>query len=132
MDALVAIANDAANAVDANDDAAFVGSLRRTARALARLGEAAGVGIVPNGFDELEAIAAHEESSFSVSGAGGGDIAVFIGPAEPSAHFAERARAHDLFSIDLTLDDRGVRMAPSAATVASSEHLRHFHTMAPQ
>lgn len=115
MSELARIANAAARAVDAADSAAFVESLRRSARALARLGAAAGVAIVPPGFDALETIAAGDEASFSVSGAGGGDVAVYVGPSEPSATFVERARALGLFSLDLSLDYKGVRIAPAVS-----------------
>lgn len=115
MNDLAAIAADAARAVDMGDAAAFVENLRRTARALARLGQAADVAIVPPGFDELEAVAARAEASFSVSGAGGGDVAVYVGPSEPSPTFVERARALGLFAIDLSLDYKGVRIAPGAS-----------------
>ncbi len=108
------IANDAARAVDAGDAAGFVDSLRRTARALARLGNAAEIAIVPAGFDELEAIAARDAASFSVSGAGGGDVAVHVGPAKPSVLFLERARALGLSMLDLSIDYKGVRIASAA------------------
>ena len=114
LDELGAIAVDAARAVDTADGAAFVESLRRTARALARLGDAANVGIVPAGFDDLEAIAARAEASFSGAGAGGGDVAVYVGPSGPSFTFVERAHALGLFAIDLSLDYKGVRIAPVA------------------
>ncbi|HVJ92946.1 MAG TPA: hypothetical protein VM580_24260 [Labilithrix sp.] len=131
MDALVAIANEAAQAVDANASAAFVDCLRRTARGLARLGDAAGVGIVPAGFEELEAMAAREQASFSVSGAGGGDVAVYVGPLEPSSSFAERARALGLSPVDLTLDTRGVRLAPALPAPAFEDDPRPLNPTAP-
>ena len=120
MAELVAIANDAAAAVDAGDGPAFVDSLRRTARALARLGVAAQTGVVPAGFDALEAIAAREEASFTVSGAGGGDVAVFVGPAAPSPEFLRRAHALGLFSLTLSLDHKGVRIAPATSALAEN------------
>ncbi len=122
MTALVAIANDAVGAIQSSDAAAFVEALRRTARGLARLGEAARVGIVPAGFDELEAIAMREQASFSVAGAGGGDVAVRVGPDAPSRAFLERAEALGLTSLDLTLDAKGVRVS---RTLAGAAELRH-------
>ena len=97
----------------------FVVALRRTARALATLGEAAQVGIVPDRFDELEAIAAAEEASFSVSGAGGGDVAAYVGPAAPSAKFLERAHALGLFPLDALADNKGVRDGASDTSIVS-------------
>jgi phosphomevalonate kinase len=121
MSTLIAIANDAAGAVEAGDASAFLESLRRTARSLAELGQVASIGIVPAGFDDLEVIAAREGASFSVSGAGGGDVAVYVGPAKPSSLFTERARALGLFSLDLSLDNKGVRTALPAS---SESHTR--------
>ena len=119
MDDLATTAKDAVRAVDAGDGAAFVETLRRTARGLARLGTSAGVEIVPAGFEELEMLAAREDASFSVSGAGGGDVAVFLGPAAPSATFIARASALGLFVLDLSIDHKGVRTAP-VATVSTT------------
>jgi phosphomevalonate kinase len=122
MDELSAIARDGARAASAGDGAAFVDALRRTARALARLGDAARVAIVPPGFSDLEGIAAREEASFSVSGAGGGDVAVFMGRAAPSATFVARAHALGLFSLGLSLDHKGVRTAPPSASALAEAH----------
>jgi phosphomevalonate kinase len=108
---LCAIARDAEVAIERGDAGALIDALRRTARGLARLGTAAQVGIVPPGFDLLEEIAAREDASFSVSGAGGGDVAVYVGPSAPSAAFLEAAHALGLFSLSLTLDTKGVRSA---------------------
>jgi len=119
MTDLVTIASDAARAVGANDAVAFVESLRRTARALAELGTAAGVALVPSGFDALEASAARDGAAFAVSGAGGGDVAVHVGPGAPTATFVERAHALGLFLLDLSIDYKGVRIAPAAAANAA-------------
>jgi phosphomevalonate kinase len=124
MNELTTIATDAAAAVAGGDGAAFVDTLRRTARGLARLGNAAHVGIVPPGFDSLEAIAAREEASFSVSGAGGGDVAVFVGRSAPTPKFLERAHALGLFSLALSLDTKGVRIAPAASASTESSPAR--------
>lgn len=115
MDDLVAIAHEAARAVDAADAGALVRSVRRAARALDRLGAAAEAEIVPPGFDALEAIAERERAAFCVSGAGGGDVAVYVGPSKPSATFVERARALGLSPIELSFDARGVRIESAPA-----------------
>ena len=90
--------------------------------ALDRLGAATQVAIVPPGFDGLEAIAAREEASFSVSGAGGGDVAVYVGRAAPSPTFVEHAHALGLFSLSLSLDHKGVRIAPAAPALAEASY----------
>jgi phosphomevalonate kinase len=118
MSELIAIANEAAHAIAIGDRIAFVETLRRTARGLARLGAAAHAPIVPPGFDALEALAAREEAAFSVSGAGGGDVAVYVGSGSPSSSFLERAHALGLFPLDLSIDEKGVRIAPQLAAAS--------------
>lgn len=120
MDDLGAVAHDAAQAVERGDHAAFVDAVARTARALARLGSASGAPIVPAGFDELEAIAAGERAAFCVSGAGGGDVAAYVGDAKPSFRFLERAHALGLFLLDLEFDEKGVRIAPQAPAISGA------------
>jgi phosphomevalonate kinase len=112
MKSLVTIAEEAAVAIEHGDAKGFIESHRRTARALAALGEAAGYAIVPAGFQDLESIARDEaDASFAVSGAGGGDVAVWIGnAAAPTPRFLERALALNLrFLDDITIDVMGVR-----------------------
>jgi phosphomevalonate kinase len=115
IEALEVIAHEAAVAVKCGDRDAFVGAVRRAARALALLGAGASAPIVPEGFDALETIAAAEGAAFCVSGAGGGDVAVFVGSAPPSAAFVRRAIAQGLFEIDVKLDEKGVRAATQSS-----------------
>jgi phosphomevalonate kinase len=110
------IAHAAAAAVRAGDRAAFILAVRGAARALARLGEAASAPIVPPGFLALEELASAEGGAFCVSGAGGGDVAVFLGSAPPSPPFVARALGSGLFAIDLALDEKGVRATSHAPT----------------
>ncbi|MDB4945304.1 MAG: Phosphomevalonate kinase [Labilithrix sp.] len=123
---LSAVAADAAVAVRRGDHVGFVGAMRRAARGLAALGAASGAPIVPAGFEVLEGLAAAEDAAFCVSGAGGGDVAVFAGSAPPSAAFQERARALGLFAIDLSVDEKGVR-ALSQDVSATSGGAHHEH-----
>jgi phosphomevalonate kinase len=87
IDDLEAIAHDAADAVKTGSRDELVAGIRRAARALYRLGVAANAPIVPAGFDVLEDLATAENAAFCVSGAGGGDVAVFVGSTVPSAAF---------------------------------------------
>jgi phosphomevalonate kinase len=121
MDELARIAEDAADAVARADHARFVDAVARTARGLERLGDAASTAIVPAGFSELSDLAEAERAAFCVSGAGGGDVAVFVGSAPPSAAFVERAHALGLFPIDLDIDEQGVRLAPQPTASAPAE-----------
>ena len=115
---LSAIARDAAKAVQCGEREPFIRAIRRASRGLARLGASAGAPIVPEGFECLEEIAAAEGACFCVSGAGGGDVATYIGSAHPSAAFVERALALGLFEIDVELDEKGVRAVSQPADVA--------------
>jgi len=112
---LTSIAEAAAKAVRAGEREAFVAAVRLAARALARLGASAGVAIVPEGFEALEALAAAEGAAFCVSGAGGGDVATYIGSKRPGPAFVERALALGLFEIDVALDEKGVRIFSQSA-----------------
>ena len=132
MGDLTSIARDAAHAVRDGERASFIYAVRRAARSLARLGEASGAPIVPEGFAALEATAEAEGAAFCVSGAGGGDVAVFFGSARPSAAFAEHAHALGLFAIDLAVDEKGVRalsqVAPESATTLDGAAREHAPT----
>lgn len=120
LDELAGVAERAAAAVDAADRAAFVDTVRETADVLGRLGRAAGAGIVPEGFDALAALAAREGAAFCVSGAGGGDVAAFVGSGPPSQAFLERAHALGLFLVDLEIDQKGARVVPAAPAFAAA------------
>ena len=114
---LSAIAIDAARAVQRGALELLVEAIRRASRALARLGAAAGAPIVPDGFQGLEEIAASEGACFCVSGAGGGDVATYLGSARPSTAFVESAGALGLFEIAAGLDEKGVRAVSHPAGI---------------
>lgn len=112
------IAYAAAAAVKGGERDSLIGAVRRAARALSRLGVEAGAPIVPEGFDVLEDVANAEGGAFCVSGAGGGDVAFFLGGERPSGAFVERALALGLCEIDVDLDEKGVRAVTQAPTYA--------------
>jgi phosphomevalonate kinase len=118
IDDLEVIAHEAASAVKDGSQARLVAAIRRAARALCRLGVAANAPIVPEGFDVLEVVAAAENAAFCVSGAGGGDVATYVGSSPPSSAFVERARTLGLFEIDVALDEKGVRAVTQSPTFA--------------
>jgi phosphomevalonate kinase len=120
IDELASIARDAARAIGAGDRTAFVDAVSRTARSLSRLGAASGAPIVPEGLDALSGAAEAEGAAFCVSGAGGGDVAAFIGSAPPSRAFLERTRALGLFVLDVDLDEKGVRSVSQSAAFAAA------------
>ncbi len=108
--ALDAASHEAAGAVEAGDLTLFVSSARRFGRALEALGRAADAPIVPPSFAELGALAAREHAAFHPSGAGGGDVGVWLGTAAPSSTFLARAAALSMRRLDLGFDRGGVRL----------------------
>lgn len=120
MDQLGAIARDAARAVRNDDRRGFVDAIRSAAATLAQLGTAAEAPIVPEGFTALADAAAAEGAAFCVSGAGGGDVAAFVGSARPSESFLTQARARGLFVLDVDVDEKGVRIVSQASAQAAA------------
>ncbi|MEZ4442498.1 MAG: hypothetical protein R3B72_25620 [Polyangiaceae bacterium] len=107
---LMTVAGDGARgAVAATTAVALVNALRQQDEALGQLGEAAEVPILTNQVRALIAAAADEGARFGPSGAGGGDIALFIGPAPSSAGFRGRAEREGLCLLDLAVGAEGVR-----------------------
>jgi phosphomevalonate kinase len=105
--ALKDVAEEAAGAV--RDATRFVRRSADFGRVLASLGEAADAPIVPPAFAELAALAEGEGAAFFPSGAGGGDVAVWLGVAPPSVTFGSRAAALGLSTLNLAVDHGGVR-----------------------
>lgn len=98
-------AEQAAAAAHSADAAALVAALRAQHRALHALGLAAGVPIVTPELAELNPAAESQNGVLLPAGAGGGDIALFVGR-EPSTHAlrgALRARAHQLLPAALSV-----------------------------
>jgi phosphomevalonate kinase len=107
------LAAHAAACVDAGDCRGFVAAARDYGRALDVLGRTADAPIVPPAFAELAELAASEDGAFLPSGAGGGDVAVWLSSGTPSRAFSTRAAALSLVPLDLRLDPDGVRKAPA-------------------
>jgi phosphomevalonate kinase len=105
--ALRAAAVDAADGV--GNARMFVDGAAAFARALAALGEAADAPIFLPAFTELSARAEGERGAFLPSGAGGGDCAVWLGTAAPSASFVARAAELSLQPLAIAVDHGGVR-----------------------
>jgi phosphomevalonate kinase len=103
--------------VRTTDVASIVAAGRATAHALADLGRAADAPIVPPAFAQLGKIAEHESAAFLPSGAGGGDVGVWLGAAKPSENFLAQAVSVGMHPIDLAIDAIGLeqmtlRMTP--------------------
>ncbi len=112
--ALGELASAACTALEEGDARSFVRTAQAFGSALGALGRAADVAIVPPAFAELASAAARENAAFLPSGAGGGDVAVWLGTAPPSAAFAARAAAISMRRLALSLDRAGVRRHPPA------------------
>jgi phosphomevalonate kinase len=121
---LSAVAAEASAAVEGDDHDALIAAVRRTLRGLTRLGAASGAPIVPAGFDVLSELAAAEDAALCVAGAGGGDVAAFVGHAPPSPAFIERAHAFGLFPLDLEMDEKGVRTASQTLALSAGATMR--------
>lgn len=102
---LVAASEGAAQAGDRSD---FLAHARAFSDALAALGAAADAPIVPAGFAALAAAAAAEGGAFFGSGAGGGDVAVFLGVSPSSPRFRAVAAEHAIVPLALAIDFSGV------------------------
>jgi phosphomevalonate kinase len=105
--ALRGVAEEAADSI--GDAWRFVQRAAGFGRALAALGDAADAPIVPAAFAELAALAEREGGAFFPSGAGGGDVAVWLGVEKPSSLFAARAAALGLSPLSIAIDHGGVR-----------------------
>jgi phosphomevalonate kinase len=88
--------------------AAFLEAARAFSQGLADLGTSAAVPIVPGSFAALSAQAVLEGGAFFGSGAGGGDVAIFLGSSPSSPRFAALAAEHHVLRVPLGIADGGV------------------------
>jgi phosphomevalonate kinase len=86
----------------------FVTAIGRQFTALGALGEAAGIDIVTREHAELGTLAKARGAAFLPAGAGGGDVAYYVGLSAPPPEFAARARSLGLARLELALGARGV------------------------
>ena len=103
----------------------FVAAARAFGEALEHLGERADTPIVPLAFTRLAVAAADEGATFLPSGAGGGDVGVFLGKAPPSEEFERRATLLGMTAVGARIDTQGVCVlgadAPPGSTNADWE-----------
>jgi phosphomevalonate kinase len=105
-------------AVQARTTEDFIASLALQLDGLEELGRFSGAPIFIEQVAALRRIAAEEGASFGPSGAGGGDIALFVGCAPSSDHFRMLAEKRGLTMLDLQVGARGVH------TYESMEEMR--------
>jgi phosphomevalonate kinase len=106
---LCELAESAAASLGAGEGRGFIGLAAAFGAALDTLGQAADAPIVLPAFAELASLAQGEDAAFLPSGAGGGDVAVWLGTAPPSPAFDRRARALSMRPLTLSIDRGGVR-----------------------
>jgi phosphomevalonate kinase len=102
-------------AVAARTVAALVRAVAAQTDALGALGEAAGAPIVTAEVAALREAAEREAGTFAPSGAGGGDIAFFVGAGATSEAFRKRAEGLGLQRIELATGAAGVAVRGLAA-----------------
>jgi phosphomevalonate kinase len=103
-------AERAAIALDDGDPNAFLAAAGETGEGLSALGRDADAPIVPPRVVQLAEAAAHEGAIFMPSGAGGGDVAVFLSARPPSSTFLSRAYLFGMRSLSIGVDRAGVRV----------------------
>ncbi|MEO7111081.1 MAG: hypothetical protein ABI183_11645 [Polyangiaceae bacterium] len=99
----------------------FVDAARAFAEGLEQLGEEADAPIVPLEFRRLAVVAAMQNSAFFPSGAGGGDVGVYLGTTPPSDEFDKRATQLGMHALDLRLDSAGLHSEPIEEKEADDE-----------
>jgi phosphomevalonate kinase len=112
LGAQILASNTAAFHAAHGDSFGLIGALRAQQRALYGLGRAAGVSIVTPELAELAPTAEGEGGVLLPAGAGGGDIALFVGraPSTPALRAALENRAHR--RLELELSAPGVQAVP--------------------
>lgn len=94
----------AASSVESGDAERLLGALRAQHDALLGLGRASGAPIVTPELEELDPHARREGGVLLPAGAGGGDIALFVGRSRSSAGLRAElaARSHELLDTDMS------------------------------
>jgi phosphomevalonate kinase len=94
----------AVESVARGDGAGFITALRAQERALSGLGRAAGVAIVTPELAAASPLAAQEGAVLLPAGAGGGDIALFVGraPSSPALRVSLENRQHRRLALELS------------------------------
>ena len=111
MEAQTQASERAADALIQGDVFTLIQALGEQRDALGRLGEDAGAPIVTPEIARLSALARKEGAAVLPAGAGGGDVALFVGTAKPSASLSALAKELGQRPVALELGARGVHAA---------------------
>jgi phosphomevalonate kinase len=106
---LAEAAERAADAVERGDACGFVSASQESARGLDELGRAADAPVCTPAMVDLAKEAVNEDGAFLPSGAGGGDVAVYVNTGPPSQAFRAAAYAARMTVLPLGIDLLGVR-----------------------
>jgi phosphomevalonate kinase len=104
----------------------FLAAAERTRRGLGMLGDAADAPVMPDTFVKLAVAAASAGAVFLPSGAGGGDVGVFLGREAPSRSFGVLASELGFTHVPLSVDPIGVRVVKDVTRPAAP---RPLHSM---
>ena len=99
----------ASAALEASDGRSFADAAGEFGDLLSALGQASDAPIVPPAFAELSVAARSHGAAFLPSGAGGGDVGVWIGEAPPPEDFTARARSLSMHPLAVAIDCGGLR-----------------------
>lgn len=95
-------------AVSATAPDQFIAALSQQFAALAELGDGAGVQIVTDAVRQLDRVAQQHDACFGPSGAGGGDVALWVGTVPAAPEFRARAADAGLCLVDMRVGARGL------------------------
>jgi phosphomevalonate kinase len=109
---LFAASESALAAAQADDAAGFTRALREQGEGLWALGQHAGVPIRTDAIGKLAAAAREENAVVLPAGAGGGDVCLFAGHAQPSPALRELASGLNHAPLELAVDAPGARFLP--------------------
>ena len=115
MENLVLAAEDAERAFDEGSATGVIRALRDQLRGLTDLGEHAGIRIVTREVARLADVASEEDAVILPAGAGGGDIALYVGEKAPSPRLEAAFDAERHTRLELSLGATGLHLLREGA-----------------
>ncbi|APR99380.1 mevalonate kinase [Pajaroellobacter abortibovis] len=108
MNPLLLASCEVMKATVAADAPRFVYSVQQFAEALDAFGQRTGIPIMPEAYRALGERAAFEGAAFYPSGAGGGDMCLYVGLQMPSLSLLQHIERAGLSTFDFEIDQKGV------------------------